>query len=81
MDGCPLCGHCQESVRMLTAADRCDRCQSQAWYKAEFEAGSLLFCRHCYNKHKEPIEIFASHITDETPRLYEALGLPVPSVV
>lgn len=66
---------------MLTLQDRCDRCGAQAWYKAAFDNGHLLFCRHHFNKFHVAIEVFANEIIDESPRLYEALGLPVPSVV
>ena len=30
----------------LTALDRCDTCQAQAYYLVGFLVGELLFCRH-----------------------------------
>ena len=35
---------------VLTANDRCDRCQAQAYVKIAGANGELLFCSHHYNK-------------------------------
>ena len=35
---------------VLSAKDRCDRCQSQAYVKIAGSTGELLFCSHHYNK-------------------------------
>lgn len=40
----------------FTAADRCDRCGAQAYYRYTFKAGDLLFCRHHQNKYKASLD-------------------------
>lgn len=62
----------QEEVKyILTAFDRCDRCDAQAWVKATGVNGELLFCSHHYNKAKDSITKWAFEILDERERLEE----------
>ena len=35
-----------ERLAPLTAGDRCDRCGAQAYFRAMFVSGELLFCGH-----------------------------------
>jgi len=62
---------------VLTANDRCDRCQAQAYVKIAGSAGELLFCSHHYNKimndpvGKEKMMAYAYSFLDERERLVE----------
>lgn len=58
-------------VPRLTALDRCDACGAQAYVRAEFESGILLFCAHHARKHRDAIARDARAVTDETARLFE----------
>ena len=54
----------------LTASDRCDRCNAQAYVRVVLKAGSeLLFCAHHYSKFSVGLQASASEIHDETHRL------------
>ena len=53
----------------LTAADRCDRCGAQAYLRAEFMNGTLLFCAHHGRTFEVTITEQALDVTDETGRL------------
>ncbi len=55
----------------LTALDRCDRCDAQAYVSASGVSGELLFCGHHYNKVKNSIKEWAFEIIDETDKLNE----------
>jgi hypothetical protein len=55
----------------LTSRDRCDRCQSQAYVKAEGVNGELLFCGHHFAKVESTIGQWAYKIIDERERLVE----------
>lgn len=56
----------EEKVKFqLTALDRCDRCDAQAFVKASGVNGELLFCSHHYNKHMEEVKKWAYEIMDE----------------
>jgi hypothetical protein len=55
----------------LTALDRCDRCDAQAYVSASGVSGELLFCGHHYNKVKDSIKEWAFEIVDETGKLNE----------
>jgi hypothetical protein len=55
----------------LTAFDRCDRCDAQAYVSASGVSGELLFCGHHYNKVKDSIKEWAFEIVDETEKLNE----------
>ena len=37
----------------LTAADRRDGCHAQALHRAEVCGTELLFCNHCWRRHKD----------------------------
>lgn len=62
---------------LLTANDRCDSCQSQAYVKVTGVTGDLLFCAHHYNKIMDnavgydKMMKFAYEILDERDRLSE----------
>jgi hypothetical protein len=54
----------------LTAADRCDRCGAQAYFRYTLFGGSdLLFCAHHGLKFRAKLENLSAHIQDETGRL------------
>lgn len=54
----------------LTAADRCDRCNAQAYVRVVLNAGSeLLFCAHHYSKFSVSLQASAREIHDETHKL------------
>lgn len=56
----------------LSAADRCDRCGSQAYVRATLHGGGeLFFCAHHARKHVPALREVA-HIHDETDRLVSA---------
>lgn len=58
---------------VLSATDRCDRCQAQAYVRVVLPGGSdLLFCGHHWNRHEEALRPQALEIVDETHRLVEA---------
>ena len=58
------------AARPLTASDRCDRCNAQAYVRVVLKAGSeLLFCAHHYSKFSVGLQASASEIHDETHRL------------
>jgi hypothetical protein len=54
-----------EKVRTLTALDRCDRCESQAWVLVKGVSGELYFCGHDFAKHEEALYNWAYDIIDE----------------
>ena len=54
----------------LTAADRCDRCNAQAYVRVVLNGGSeLLFCAHHYSKFSTGLQASAREIHDETHKL------------
>ena len=54
----------------LTASDRCDRCNAQAYVRVVLNAGSeLLFCAHHYSKFSVTLAASAREIHDETHKL------------
>lgn len=56
----------------LTAADRCDRCGAQAYFRAELTSGlDLLFCAHHGRENRPKLEAANAKIVDETARLHE----------
>lgn len=61
----------QKVKYVLTAFDRCDRCDAQAWVKATAVSGELLFCGHHYVKSESKIKEWAFEIIDERERLVE----------
>ena len=55
----------------LNAADRCDRCNAQAYVRATLHAGGeLLFCAHHGREHI-PALVGLAEIHDESERLFE----------
>jgi len=54
----------------LTALDRCDTCQAQAYYLVGFLVGELLFCRHHFLKNELTLRETSFKIIDESSRLY-----------
>ena len=61
------------STPALTATDRCDRCQAQAYVRVVLPGGAdLLFCGHHWNRHEDALRPQAQEIVDETHRLAEA---------
>jgi hypothetical protein len=56
--------------RALTAADRCDRCGAQAYFRVTLHnGGELLFCAHHAKAHEDKLKQVALSIHDETGRL------------
>jgi hypothetical protein len=53
----------------LTPADRCDRCGAQAYIKAIFAEGELLFCAHHGRAAMEALRAVALEIDDQTDQL------------
>lgn len=53
---------------MLTAHDRCDRCNAQAYVQVRWPVGSLLFCAHHFAKYEENIGSGVT-VTDERDKL------------
>lgn len=54
----------------LTAADRCDRCQAQAYVRVVLTSGGeLLFCGHHGREHAQALTAASAAIQDETERL------------
>ena len=62
---------------VLTANDRCDSCDAQAYVQVTGVTGDLVFCNHHYNKIMdsttgyEKMMNFAYNILDERERLVE----------
>lgn len=60
---------------LLTANDRCDSCEGQAYVAVTGVSGELMFCAHHYNKilsnpdAEKALMDFAYDITDERERL------------
>jgi hypothetical protein len=50
----------------LTAADRCDRCGAQAFYRAILAHGELLFCGHHGRQHAARLAEVAVELQDGT---------------
>jgi len=54
----------------LTAADRCDRCGAQAYFRATLlTGGELLFCAHHAKEHRPALEANGAVFHDESQRL------------
>ena len=58
----------------LTAADRCDRCNAQAYVRVVMPSGELLFCAHHAREHAPKFTALATHVQDETDRLLAEYG-------
>jgi hypothetical protein len=58
------------SAPELSATDRCDRCNAQAYVRVVLEGGGdLLFCGHHWSRHEEALRPKAQNVIDETHRL------------
>ena len=54
----------------LTASDRCDRCDAQAYLRVELQSGGeLLFCAHHAREHGDKLRAVAVNVHDETDKL------------
>lgn len=54
---------------VLTAADRCDRCNAQAYVRVVLNGGSdLLFCGHHWDQHEDLVRPMAVDVVDELHR-------------
>jgi len=58
------------------AHDRCDKCGSQAYYRAKLKTGTLQFCRHHGEEFKPALAALGAHIDEYTEGL-KALGAPL----
>lgn len=57
----------------LTAADRCDRCNAQAFVRVVLTSGlELLFCAHHGREYDAKLRELDAQITDESDRLRTA---------
>lgn len=57
---------------LLTAMDRCDSCNAQAYVLVKGISGELMFCGHHYKKASgSKLEAFAFEVIDERDRLIE----------
>ena len=56
----------------LTALDRCDSCNAQAYYLVGFLVGELLFCRHHWLENELTLREKSFKVIDESARLYPA---------
>ena len=57
---------------LLTALDRCDACNAQAYYLVGFLVGELLFCRHHWLENELTLREKSFKVIDESARLYPA---------
>lgn len=58
------------SAPELSATDRCDRCNAQAYVRVVLEGGGdLLFCGHHWSRHEDALRSKAQDVIDETHRL------------
>ncbi|MEY4333203.1 MAG: hypothetical protein RLZZ196_1941 [Bacteroidota bacterium] len=53
----------------LNASDRCDACGAQAYVYCKGLEGSLYFCGHHYNQHKDKLDDWAFTIIDQRDKL------------
>ena len=57
----------------LSATDRCDRCNAQAYVRVVLTNGSdLLFCGHHWTRHEDALRPLASLVIDELHKLVAA---------
>ena len=58
------------SAPQLSATDRCDRCNAQAYVRVVLTGGGdLQFCAHHWSRHEEALRRRAENVIDETHRL------------
>ena len=54
----------------LTAADRCDRCGAQAYFRVTLPSGGeLFFCAHHARAHEDKLKQVALKIHDESHKI------------
>lgn len=53
----------------LTAADRCDRCNAQAYVRATLSGLDLLLCAHHHREHGPALRDQGATVHDETALL------------
>ena len=59
-------------TKPLAAADRCDRCGAQAYFRVMLAGGGeLLFCAHHGRKYGDALREAGAEIVDETDRLHD----------
>ena len=58
-----------EVAKSLTAEDRCDVCNAQAYIRVTLATGELLFCGHHGNANKDKLQPIALKWQDETEKL------------
>ena len=57
---------------VLTADDRCDICDAQAYINVKGVSGDIMFCGHHYDtSNNDKLKAFAFEIIDERERLIE----------
>lgn len=60
----------QPKAESLTANDRCDRCQAQAYVRTRLHSGSeLMWCVHHWREHHEAVAPLCADIHDERDKL------------
>ena len=64
-----LVGVIDETNKILTGLDRCDRCIAQAYYMVALKNGDLYFCRHHFAKYEDDLMDIAIDIYDESDSL------------
>ena len=66
---------------VLNAVDRCDKCGSEAYYRAEFGTGTHLdFCRRCFLYREEALREQAVVVIDESEKLGKFIPVEPGSV-
>lgn len=61
------------SAPVLSATDRCDRCNAQAYVRVVLPGGGdLQFCAHHWSRHEDALRPQAEQVIDETHRLAQA---------
>lgn len=56
----------EQMANLLTAQDRCDRCQGQAYFIAFKESMTLMFCRHHFLKADEALDAQGFSVIDQS---------------
>jgi hypothetical protein len=58
---------------VLSAEDRCDRCEAQAFVLVRLRSGrALQFCVHHYTAHARALATVSDEVIDESSRLFAA---------
>ena len=58
-----------KTSKVLDSNDRCDYCNSQAYFWVNGINGDLLFCRHDFLKWEDKLRAYAFEIVDESHKL------------